>query len=164
MTEEFRELEEFPEYKFGNRGTILGKYGRPMKQAQNYSNETYYILELKIRDKNSKIRTVKVHRLIAIAWIPNPENEPEIDHIDRNPANNCVENLRWSSRLKNANNMGISKLNKSGITGICFDKNKDMWIVAKSIMGVKYRKSFKERSDAEAYLKEVIETPRFLTE
>lgn len=45
-----------------------------------------------------------VHRLVAETFIPNPENKPEIDHIDRNRANNKVENLRWVTRSENCLN------------------------------------------------------------
>lgn len=45
-----------------------------------------------------------VHRLVAQAFIPNPENKPEIDHIDTNPTNNAVYNLRWVTRYENRHN------------------------------------------------------------
>jgi len=160
--EQFRELEEFPGYKIGNRGTILLKSGKPMKQQKKYLTETYCKMVLSLINKDDKRYTKPVHRLVALAWIPNPDNEPEIDHIDRNPTNNCVENLRWTSRMKNANNMGICKTNKSGITGLSYCKSNQRWYVQKNIMGMRYQKAFKERSDAEAYLKELVETPRFI--
>lgn len=42
-----------------------------------------------------------VHRLVAEAFIPNPDNLPEVNHKDRNKQNNCVDNLEWSSKLDN---------------------------------------------------------------
>lgn len=51
------------------------------------------------------VRTnLKVHRLVAIAFIPNPENKPDIDHIDGNPLNNNASNLRWVTKSENMKN------------------------------------------------------------
>ena len=47
---------------------------------------------------------IETHRLLAIHFIPNPDNLPQIDHIDRNKLNNDLSNLRWVSRQTNARN------------------------------------------------------------
>lgn len=54
--------------------------------------------------KNGTTKAFRVHRLVADAFIPNPENKPFIDHIDTNPSNNHVANLRWVTVFENANN------------------------------------------------------------
>lgn len=52
----------------------------------------------------SKKKYHLVHRLIAIAFIPNPENKPEIDHINTIRTDNRIENLRWVTHKENCNN------------------------------------------------------------
>ncbi len=52
------------------------------------------------------LKTFYVHRLVAEAFIPNPYNKPTVDHIDRNPQNNHVENLRWATYREQSKNQG----------------------------------------------------------
>ena len=53
--------------------------------------------------KDGKVKTYKLHRLVAQAFLPNPNNLPVINHIDENPSNNCVENLEWCTYSYNIN-------------------------------------------------------------
>lgn len=63
---------------------------------------TYRVFNLKI---NGKQRNIAGHRLVAAAFIPNPDNKPFVDHVDGNRLNNNVENLRWVSQQENAQNI-----------------------------------------------------------
>lgn len=79
-------------YKVSNFGNI--KSVRKNKIMVPYSNHGY--LQLCLR-KNNIAKTYKVHRLVAQAFIPNPNNLPCINHKDENPSNNYVNNLEWCS-------------------------------------------------------------------
>ena len=53
--------------------------------------------------KNGKIKNYTIHRLVAEAYIPNPDNLPQINHKDENKANNCLQNLEWCDAKYNSN-------------------------------------------------------------
>lgn len=53
---------------------------------------------------DGKPYTKSVHRLVAITFLENPENKPEVDHIDSNKLNNRADNLRWATREENLQN------------------------------------------------------------
>jgi len=52
-------------------------------------------------NKDSINKTHKVHRLVAKAFIPNPDNKPQVNHKDFNPLNNTVDNLEWMTNTEN---------------------------------------------------------------
>ena len=52
-----------------------------------------------------RVRNMRVHRLVAEAFLENPLNLPEVDHINHNRGDNRLENLRWVTRKENMNNL-----------------------------------------------------------
>lgn len=72
---------------------------RILKPNKNKNGYFYVVLH-----KNKKGKTWKVHKLVALAFIPNPENKKCIDHIDTNKENNNVNNLRWCTHKENMSN------------------------------------------------------------
>lgn len=71
------------------------------------TNKGYYRLSL---CKNGKTKFYHIHRLVAQAFIPNPDNKPTVDHIDRNKLNNNVSNLRWATYNEQNKNRILTKL------------------------------------------------------
>ena len=60
----------------------------------------YYQITLSLGGRSKK-HTFKIHRLVAEQFIPNPDNLPQVNHIDGNKLNNCVDNLEWCNQSHN---------------------------------------------------------------
>ena len=92
----------------------------------------YYVVRL---CKNGKMKNHKVHRLVAIAFILNPENKAFVDHIDTNRSNNRVENLRWVTRQENYDNPISQKRQKESVSRdvLQYDLNGNLLNVFSSI-------------------------------
>lgn len=113
---EWRDIEEFDGmYQVSDDGQVRNA-NSGMVLCQKYAGSTikYPIVILctgpaKTRGSKSKYVRRYVHRLVAGAFIPNPQGKPEVNHIDSNPNNNTVGNLEWvthSENMKHANKYG----------------------------------------------------------
>lgn len=80
-------------YTVFENGVILGRRGKPMVGVDN--GRGYLIVSLYL---NKKTTTLAVHKLVAMCFVENPENLPEVDHIDGDKLNNHYSNLRWVTR------------------------------------------------------------------
>lgn len=92
-------------YKVSNSGEILALkrphcYRKTHLMSQCDDGRGYKIVCL---CKNGTHKTERVHRLVAIAFIPNPNGFNEINHIDENKSNNFADNLEWCNRKYNIN-------------------------------------------------------------
>lgn len=91
------------------RNRNIGNIKIPCIRKDGYLYYQIYI----IREKGKKyLKMVNAHRLVATAFIPNPNNKPEINHIDGNKTNNSVSNLEWSTRKENMEHASNTRLIK----------------------------------------------------
>jgi hypothetical protein len=115
----------FPGYSISSDGKARNdKTGRILRQ---YDSRGYRVIKPMDRDLNKGV-TKTVHRLMALAFIPNPENLPCVDHINGKREDNRVENLRWTPHTGNAQNRGLMSNNTSGHPGVYFHKPSKKWM------------------------------------
>ena len=139
---EWRKINDFLNYEINNKG-----YVRNITSGLILSpvlNKGYYQVSL-CREKEVKHR--RIHRLLAIAFIPNPEKKPHVDHIDRNRLNNNLNNLRWVTQKENNNNMPMRSDNSSGVTGV-YKKGKKWMVIKKE----KYHGLFETKEEARLFI------------
>lgn len=96
MKEEWKEIPDFPNYMISNLGRVWNKKRKRFMTI--YTRKGYSLVKL---SKSNTSKEMKVHRLVAIAFIPNPYNLPCVNHIDEKPSNNCVNNLEWCNHQYN---------------------------------------------------------------
>lgn len=94
--ETWRKIPDFEKYEASTLGNIRNATTHRILTPQylnDYVRVTLY--------KDGRPHNIRVHRLVAKVYIPNPENKPYIDHIDENKVNNHVDNLRWVTPSEN---------------------------------------------------------------
>lgn len=91
-------LEDFPKYGISRDGRIFSYYVKREIKPTVWSNK---VQTISLTNKNNKTQKMKVHRLVAKAYLPNPKNYPLVKHLDDNPSNNNVKNLEWGTKSSN---------------------------------------------------------------
>ena len=95
------EIQNYPNYLIYDDGRVYSKYyNRFLKPSK--TSEGYYEVRL---FKNKKSKHFTIHKLLGLHFIPNPDNKPCIDHINRKRTDNRLENLRWVTHSQNNSNV-----------------------------------------------------------
>ena len=99
--EVFKVIKDYPNYGISASGVVVSlKNQRTMKHLLRGASTTsdYYYVSL---SNNLRVKKYFVHRLLAEYWIPNPDNKPNVNHIDGNKHNNSLSNLEWVTKSEN---------------------------------------------------------------
>lgn len=108
--EVWKDIEGFDgEYQVSNMGRVRRVYTKILKAEVRpvYPHSNYALSRVSLKG-----RKFAVHRLVAQAFIPNPESKPQVNHIDNDPQNNKAENLEWVTAKENTKHALINGFRK----------------------------------------------------
>ena len=122
----WKKVKNYNNYSVNENGEVRNDISGKIKSAYICKGNGYYYVDLW---ENNKSKNIPLHRIIAEAFIPNPENKPTVDHADGNRQNNKIDNLRWatySEQNSRFNTYGVrsEKIYAEKETGekICFNQ------------------------------------------
>lgn len=99
----FKQIKDYPNYSINENGVLksshVSKLLKPRAAGRGY-------LCYQLRNEHGT-KNLYIHRLVAQTFIPNPNNLPQVDHIDGNKHNNNVSNLRWVDNRTNMISYGF---------------------------------------------------------
>ena len=122
--EVWRPIADYENYEVSSFGNVRNKNtGRVLKPANQGG---YYNVGL----SNVKTKSYPIHRLVALAFISNPENKLHVNHIDKNSLNNRLENLEWTTPKENNihKSNGVIQTTNQNLTVWRIDKNTDEYL------------------------------------
>ena len=113
IADEWVVCEDYPSYMINTKGEIKSSLTNKILKPSKHKSG-YMLVGLR---KDGVSKTVKVHRLLAKAFIPNPDNKPHVNHINGVRDDNRLENLRWCTNQENKS-FELARLNNSkALTG-----------------------------------------------
>lgn len=107
----WKPIKNFDKYEVSNYGNVRSKVIKRSKNESKPPQITYRYLRPCVKRGYATVQISNdyyilirlVHRLVALAFIPNPDNLPQVNHKDENPLNNHIDNLEWCTNEYNSN-------------------------------------------------------------
>lgn len=117
-----------PHMKHNGRGSYITK-AKVLRVGKRGNGDNKYLFV--VLANNGVDKQFSVHRLVAEAFLDNPQNLPEVNHKDENPFNNCVENLEWCTRQYNIEYSKSKPICQYALDGTLVAKYRNAVIAAK---------------------------------
>jgi len=160
LKEIWKEIEGFEgRYQVSNLGRVMSlvtNHGKQRQKLKPQYERRYMFVNLSVKNRG---HTKDVHRMVANAFVPNPDNKPMVNHIDGVKLNNNASNLEWvtcSENHKHAYASGLrtsegtvtgKKLGQSSVyRNVSWDNERGKWMAAPKIGG---KQKFMRRFDSE---------------
>lgn len=154
----WKKIKGYSNYSVSDDGQVYSYNSEKVLKGRLDGRGNYLYVSL---CNEGKIKNRNIHRLVAEQFVNNsdPKTLVQVDHIDNNPKNNHYTNLRWIDRHLNSLNSKVYKNNKSGVKGVHYRKWGEhvYWQACIQINKHEHRKSFKNKDDAIAWRKEMVE-------
>lgn len=121
LTEYWKDIEGFPNYRVSNLGNVWSKKNNIILKSHK-TNRGYLTVGFWLDGKKKRL---SIHRLVAQAFLTNPRNLPEVNHINGCKTDNNLSNLEWASGRKNVLHAYQTKLRKTKLSAIQVAEIKD---------------------------------------
>jgi hypothetical protein len=141
--EVFRSVDGYENYAVSSFGRVKNtKTGRILKAGLD--SHGYLTVNL---CEDGVVKTHRIHRLVANAFLDNPDDKLCVDHKDNNKTNNHISNLRFATLKENQHNRKLSNNNTSNVKGVYFDKRVKKWRAQIKIDGIRIHIGYYDNLD-----------------